>query len=344
MDTFVIALLTQFANYWQLPEFKKFLKVVAVEELLKGSISEYKAWGSTSPKLSKVLAALGLNNQEVSEVCGFLRKPSTESRVTAKKEEMLDQGNSIHFSSCQATDERSKFMKEDADTTYQYKLVEDLQYAGKSLFLWVVGQPMHIDGRGYEARAKVRIITDLSKRKVMGLYIDRMYGHTPYLYLELDRLKALWDAFSIKRGWELTPLLERDGGGDDNGYCPSCHSGYQDTIPNELGCYVPLAPVADFSDISWIRTCDFNAHGVHTWSTKQIRFVPNRNVMYKVPDSSPLCVDHIDQRSRKRLHEEISKSPCYPAVKAGYAQVVYRQNNDLSWGAVVKVAAKTYRF
>ena len=176
-----------------------------------------------SPKLSKVLVSLGIPEKRVNLILGAKMAPNSSfTRVNSDQLSCLEQGNSLYFKSCQATDSRSKWGAIDIALN---KLKEDLPFMGKSLFLWTVGEPMAIDGSGFRARAKIRVVyTDDSTSKVVGLYIDRVYGQVELLLSHLQELEK----WSLDHFGEEIPLLEI--GEEIRGYVPSVLGGYQDTL------------------------------------------------------------------------------------------------------------------
>lgn len=210
-----------------------------------------------SPKLSKVLVALGLPNKVMELLLSApLNKKTNVSnfKVTNVRTDYLackEQGNSIYYSSCQATDSRSAWK----GSTQYNKTEEDIPYFGKSLFLWTVGDCMSQNGSGFKARAKLRIMYNNKEATcVAGLYIDRPYGQHSLLMDNLHELQEWWDNYCeefYNRTFPIfiPPVWNRDdGAGNDfqgkyGGYyhkklfCPSALGGYQDTLTRGLGGY-----------------------------------------------------------------------------------------------------------
>jgi hypothetical protein len=181
-----------------------------------------------SPKLSKVLVALGLPSQVVQTILsGGSSKAKTTTSILSSPEDCLDQGNSIHYSSCQANDPRAK---SSFNPNYN-KIEEDLSYIGKSLFLWVVGEPMRINGEGFKARAKLRVVyTDSTCSKIAGLFVDKIYGQKGLLESNYHELEEWW-----KQRGEITPILHT--GNKVGGFVPSALGGYQDTFKAHTSYY-----------------------------------------------------------------------------------------------------------
>jgi len=210
-----------------------------------------KAFGLRSPKLSKVLRSFGLTDKEISVLLSTSVKTKERSQVLGTKEAALEQGNSIHYSSCQATDPRAVW---DSGGEFN-KVEEDLQVVGKSLFFWVVGDSMKVNGEGYKARAKLRILYKEEECiNVAGLYIDRPYGQEQLLLDNFDQLEDWWNDYAIINNIPMTPIFippvwkRDDGAGNDFQYkygkgdkdflyCPSACYGYQDTMNSGIGGY-----------------------------------------------------------------------------------------------------------
>jgi hypothetical protein len=202
-----------------------------------------------SPKLSKVLVSLGVPSRKVELMLSGSVKSvvaSNVSYVTNDEAYIEDQGNSVYYSSCQATDSRAKWSGGDS----YCRVEEDLEAWG--LFLWCIGDPMHVDGKGFIARAKVRLLTD-SDDEVCGLYIDRPYGAHQLLMDNVQDLVDWWSDYCREQEYGnqpiyLAPTWQREdgegadfeyrfGGRSKAMYCPSAELGYQDTMSNGYGPY-----------------------------------------------------------------------------------------------------------
>lgn len=204
-----------------------------------------------SPKLSKVLVSLGVPMRKVElMLSGSVKsvQASNVSYVTCDEAYIEDQGNSIYYSSCQATDDRARWSGDDS----YCRVEEDLDAIESGLFLWCIGDPMHKDGKGYIARAKLRLLTDYDGY-AKGLYIDRPYGAHQLLMDNVQDLVNWWSNYCREQGYGnqpiyLAPTWQREdgeganfeyrfGGRSKAMYCPSAELGYQDTMTNGYGPY-----------------------------------------------------------------------------------------------------------
>jgi hypothetical protein len=206
-----------------------------------------------SPKLSKILSSLGVEKKKVELLLSGIAKSAsnilgTYTQITNDPEYVQEQGNSIYFSSCQATDYRSKWFGS-SNNTEQYCVVyqdlDCLEQHPNSLFLWYVGERMGVDKKGFVARAKLRVLTTQAG-KACGLYVDRPYGAHELLSENFHELKAWWNVHSKSQyGCKLpiyvAPLWQREdgqgacfeeryGGRSKRMWCPSASFGYQDTL------------------------------------------------------------------------------------------------------------------
>jgi hypothetical protein len=204
-----------------------------------------------SPKLSKVLVGMGVPMKKVELLLGGSIKQSNKvsnklSYVTNVEEDILDQGNSVYYTSCQATDTRAKWFGGN-----EYNKVHEDVILENELFLWVIGQPMRVDGKGFIARAKLRLL--YSDEQVGGLYIDRPYGAHQMLLDNICDLHEWWNTKCKEEGWKALPIYiaptwnREEGAGNDfessyggvseELYCPSADFGYQDTMTRGEGPY-----------------------------------------------------------------------------------------------------------
>lgn len=202
-----------------------------------------------SPKLTKQLTKMGLKEEVIALALGApsgVMPHVPHSRILVKNiRDIEEQGNSIHFDSCQATDPRSKggVKPECVD------IEGDKIHYGDTLFLWVVGERMEIDGEGFKARAKLRVMfKDEAAKHPAGLYIDTIYGQQELLLRELPHLDSWWKEYSTTRRWPSTPLLtarhslsaiEADGPELEKLYCPSAMNGYLDTLKRGYAAHQP---------------------------------------------------------------------------------------------------------
>jgi hypothetical protein len=214
-----------------------------------------KELGSRSPKLSKVLINAGVPADKVSKLLSV--DTNGKSKVWETEEYALyDQGNSIYYKSCQRTEEFDP-------KGYDLDLIEidgDKKFYGASLFLWTVGEPWSIDGKGYQARAKLRLMyADADYTEVSGLFVDRVYGSVELLNSKLHELADWWHRTCLARGYKHgLPILSGEYGlvgvnadglaenplsgekrtdGHYLMYCPSNSAGYQDSFGDSFGPY-----------------------------------------------------------------------------------------------------------
>ena len=175
-----------------------------------------KRLGLRSPKLSKFLLGKKVPETVLQKV--MLKKTSTYFSPL-----LLEQGDSLHYSSCQARDPRAKWFKEGKLSLWEEG---DLQaYQEGHLLMWVAGRPMSEDGKGFKARAKIRMVY-AKEGSLLGVYVDRVYGQSELLREE-DLSELLFEEF----GHEV-PILEivYDSLKGEEGTIPSSSLGYQDTL------------------------------------------------------------------------------------------------------------------
>jgi len=219
-------------------------KTITVEEwnskcVYKATLAAIKS-KSRSPKLSKVLAALGCQQQHLDLILSATPKTantSQQSYITQDREYILDQGNTVHYSSCQATKH---------DTAHGISDIarpeEDIR---DDLWLWVIGKPFFEDSQGFICRAKLRLLTD-TDGDVRGLYIERIYGSTAALMSEIETLHKWWALYCTQRDMPVYPVYREAEYHADNIvrlYCKSAGYGYQDTLYNDSSreqCFVPV--------------------------------------------------------------------------------------------------------
>jgi hypothetical protein len=195
----------------------------------------------SSPRLSKVLLSLGIPEKAVSLA---LSTPTIDilPRVSAELRDLLEMGDSTHFTSCQASNHSMR------------KVEQLIPYLGEHLFLWVLGERQSESGDGFKARALLRVMyPDKDYAQPAGLYIDRPYGQSGTLLFYVSHLKEWWDNWCTQKGFSTSPILmppvwQRDNGGGDfqhlyGGlyseflYCPSAEAGYNDTLKLGSGPY-----------------------------------------------------------------------------------------------------------
>jgi hypothetical protein len=208
------------------------------------SPEKIKSLGLRNPKLSKALVALGVSAEEVATLLSVSKNGSSkeeEAYVASSLQEIADQGNSCYYSSCQATDPRAKYQGGNGNC----KIKGDFEFAGKSLFMWVIGEPMYTNGPGYRSRAKLRLLyADEACTELAALYIDRPYGDGQLLLNALQGLIAWW--FTLA-GKSLPIVFSPDWQGEKEEeekkasliavFCPSAENGYQDNLEAGKGPY-----------------------------------------------------------------------------------------------------------
>lgn len=172
-----------------------------------------KRLGLRSPKLSKLLLKAGARDKVIQKVVSS----SSPSYFSSSWEE---QGDSIHFSSCQARDPRAKWFQNHTHSLYE---VGDSDTAG--MLLWVAGQPMSKDGKGFLARAKVRLCYGRGGI-LKGAFVDKIYGQSELLTVEALR-KLLVEKFGHEVPVLVPPLFKLRG---ERVTIPSSQKGYQDSI------------------------------------------------------------------------------------------------------------------
>lgn len=211
----------------------KYALLITPEEWRSGKVSRHTMLMmgvlKGSPKVSKVLLALGLGEKQVSIALGAGKvATSSKNRATTirkDKQSFLEQGNSVYYSSCQATDPRASWT---GGTQYN-EIEEDLKFVGDTLFLWTIGSLMSEDEKGFVCRAKLRVIFKPTD-EVLGLYIDRVYGNKELLMEYIPELQSWWEEYSITKWGKLTPLFERGGDTEIEFFSPSSAGGYQDSL------------------------------------------------------------------------------------------------------------------
>jgi hypothetical protein len=224
-----------------------------------------------SPKLSKILRSYGVSMRKIELfLSGYIKESASHSKdvsyVTGDARYILDQGNSIYWKSCQASDPRSRWMNGSSSVSSHYRADEDLLVEN---YLWCIGEPMHLDGKGYIARAKLRLMYDESD-SLAGLYIDRPYGAYSMLLDNQQDLHEWWKIYCGDKGLKtlpiyLAPTWNRENGQENNFearfggrsnllWCPSAEYGYQDTMDRANGPYSFFSELADKNAASWLLT------------------------------------------------------------------------------------------
>ena len=134
---------------------------------------------SGSPKLSKQLIKLGVEPNYVSLLLGNTKKETSAYKLWENNEapEVIVrlQGNSTHFLSCQSVDNPSD---PDCWAGGSYSVVEEdlVPYYRGQLFFITFGNPITEDGKGWQSRAKLRLLVNEAGEK--ALFLDRSYGNS----------------------------------------------------------------------------------------------------------------------------------------------------------------------
>jgi hypothetical protein len=227
-----------------------------------------------SPKISKVLLALGLNEKMVSIVLGA-GKVATSSKnkattIRGNKQSFLEQGNSVYYSSCQATDPRASW----SSGQHLNEIDGDLPFIGDTLFLWTIGSLMSEDGKGFVCRAKLRVIFKPTD-KVLGLYIDRVYGSESLLRDYTYELEEWWAYHSLSKHGVHTPVFESSYTGDYIEFkSPSSVSGYQDNL-SHLNVRRIKEVSAPQKSLLYQAYCSRDkSEGCYTKPLKEVRYNP----------------------------------------------------------------------
>jgi hypothetical protein len=232
----VLAVLTNSSNLLEL------VKELSGEELNSRMVSKDKMrkYGlKGSPKLSQMFLSCGISEKLVSLAFSF--KAKGDSYISTDLADLYDQGNSVYYCSCQGTDRRSKWFTEASGSAEFLKIYGDQPYLGKSLFLWVVGKRMSLDGKGFRARAKLRLIYQDSQdwfgNRVIAVYVDKIYGDTALLKADFPLLKE-W----VRRNYGEVDIVsatsqwyeKRQFNYSETVYCPSAAGGYQDSCADVI--------------------------------------------------------------------------------------------------------------
>lgn len=191
--------------------------VISKKEWTSGLLSKetMKRFGVKSPKLSKLLKHRGVPDFLIQKVL-----PSGEESYFSSAWEQ--QGDSIHFSSCQARDRRAKWFVNREESLWE---PGDSDSAG--MRMWVAGKPMSEDGKGFKARAKVRFCYG-SANKLVGVFVDKIYGQAELL--KDEDLKVLL----LKEFGPVEILTEPRGRlRGEKVWIPSVAKGYQDSFHSQ---------------------------------------------------------------------------------------------------------------
>lgn len=310
--------------------FKKAAFIISPSEWEKRQLNKetlIKLGLKGSPKLSKALVQLGLPNKVMELFLSASLSKNNEKLskgVTQVRSDYLacsEQGNSIYYASCQATNPKAAW-----EGNNQYNQIPgDIEYFGKSLFLWVVGDCMKLNGEGFKARAKVRIMyTDREATKVAGLYIDRPYGQHSLLMDNLHELEEWWNEYCeefYQRTYPLfmPPVWNRDNGAGNDFqssyggyyprklYCPSAQGGYQDTLTRGLGGYDCFNEVGSKSSslIKQAYLLRKKTGGAYKVPLIEVKYNPQKGGLVTPVDNNRPWRGVIDKRARYQIAQYI---------------------------------------
>ena len=191
---------------------KKLAERLTKEECSSRMLSKktQKAFGLKKPKLSRALIDLGLPEKIVSLALAGANLEDIP-RVSADVADLLEMGDSVHYRSCQR---KGSGLRE----------VEQLvPFLGTSLWVYVVGERMSVNGSGFKARRLLRMMYhDAQCTKPAGVYLETVYGDPSLLPNE-----------EVQRFFKL-PLLKPWYEKQVPLYCPSAEYGYNDTLAKKL--------------------------------------------------------------------------------------------------------------
>lgn len=243
-------------------------------------------------KLSKHLLSLGLANEDVSALLSATIT-DVSTRVVSDEDTCRNQGNSIYYSSCQATDDRAKHKSSSAMNSID----GDMIHLGKSLFFWVAGNSMSVDGKGFTARAKLRIMyCDTDHSEVFGLWLERIYGNALILLSNFKELTDWWNGTMQ----QSTPVYKRSVK-KKNGivYIPSAQDGYQDTASYEQNYYELVVEESLISKAYKARIKE----GTYKYPLSAVKFNPqNCELVLPKIEKNKKYRGHIDKTLRSQIN------------------------------------------
>lgn len=231
-------------------------------------------------KLSKYLLSIGLDNNDVSSLLSATVLNST-TRVVSDKDTCFNQGNSIYYASCQATDSRAKH----SPNSNMCDIAGDLQHLGKTLFFWVSGNSMSVDGMGFTARAKLRIIyKDPNHTKVFGLWLDKIYGNALILLSNYKELLNWWH----NDMQQTTPIYKWCADKQEIPvFIPSAANGYQDSAGTSTYYYKLFTTESLLRKAYLMRASDSSRKSkTYKYSLSEVVFNPQNGelVLPKIED------------------------------------------------------------
>jgi len=199
------------------------LAMLKPEELITGlmTVETKRRLEARSPKVTKVLP------QQVAEVYGQLSRMEVIKVATYEDTKddryVLYQSDSVHFRSCMASGIHDGCKGCHHDEFIDGEL--DMYHQGH-MHIAYLGKPWHVDGKGYIARAKLRVVYDNREdMNVLGCYIENVYGDSALFHASRESLRA----WVKQRYGDHTDIYDLDRGNGRLCYVPSFGRGYDDS-------------------------------------------------------------------------------------------------------------------
>ena len=233
-------------------------------------------------KLSRHLLSIGLPNEDVSDLLSAT-VTDTMTRIVSDEDTCRNQGNSVYYSSCQATDYRAKH---DANSSMN-EIDGDMKHLGKSLFFWVTGNSMSVDGKGFTARAKLRIMySDPNHTKIFGLWLEKIYGNALILMSNFNDLTNWWH-----RDMQQSTSIYKVCNDRSNTlvFIPSAADGYQDTASTSTYYYQVVMNESLLTKAYKMRSFnEFKSSKTYQYPLADVKFNPQNCefILPKVVDKS----------------------------------------------------------
>ena len=233
-------------------------------------------------KLSRHLLSIGLPNEDVSDLLSAT-VTDTMTRIVSDEDTCRNQGNSVYYSSCQATDYRAKH---DANSSMN-EIDGDMKHLGKSLFFWVTGNSMSVDGKGFTARAKLRIMySDPNHTKIFGLWLEKIYGNALILMSNFNDLTNWWH-----RDMQQSTSIYKVCNDRSNTlvFIPSAADGYQDTASTSTYYYQVVMNESLLTKAYKMRSFnEFKSSKTYRYPLADVKFNPQNCefILPKVVDKS----------------------------------------------------------
>lgn len=306
------------AVQFNLPKLKQLSKLITTDTWTTGLLNKDTLKQldikCNSPKLSKVLIEIGLSNEVVSNIfSGQFKSQLSRAKITNivnSEADILNQSNSIYFTSCQTTNSSLK----EYISSYSDGVQEDLEISKKNeLFLWVVGENYDVDKRGFISRAKLRTMYfDEECTKIAGLFVEHMYGTVSLLRDNSNELELWWNEYCYTRWGTNTPIYEY---GDDiklNVYVPSSKYGYQDTFDDDCDTF-KLLKQTNGTLIKSAYKSRKKEKGVYNVSLKSVKYNP-QNYQISVQESETKkwrgIIDEKDRKVFNYIHQLLKGKFC----------------------------------